>query len=238
MSRVGIGRRGVFALAGAACCAALLAGRGAPALAAERWRIEDIPLDMPLDADLDGEYLEGIYQEKIGAERLVDSVLNEWPIYHMQSTLKGERKLELYFSSAADGRRIFWIRENRPLTGKNDPKTVDLAVQQVEAAFAPADRVIADPAGGGSVILLIADKALPPDSQKAMLAPIPNPLVLTADQFSRFWLMDLQERATLLGPDFRGAVVMLNVFQGKLTNTQAELIDLRRAQTVLNLISR
>jgi hypothetical protein len=33
-------------------------------------------------------------------------------------------------------------------------------------------------------------------------------------------------------------VVMLNVFQGKLTNTQAELIDLRRAQTVLNLISR
>ncbi len=238
MSWIYLTRIRAVALPGVVWCSALLAGQGGPAAAAERWRIEDIPLDMPLEADLDGEYLEGIYQEKIGSARLVDSVLNEWPIYHMESTLKDERKLELYFSSAADGRRIFWIRENRPLNGKNDPKTVELAIAQVEAAYAPADRVIADPAGGGSVILLIADTSLPPDSRTAILAPIPNPLALTADQFARFWLMDLQERATILGPDFRGAVVMLNVFQGKLTNTQAELVDLRRAQTVLNLISR
>jgi len=216
---------------------ALFAGGPAPALAADLWRIENIPLDMPLDEDLNGEYLEGIFQEKIG-DRLQEGLLTEWPIQHSSYMLKGDRRLELYFSSAADHRRIFWIRENRPLDGKNDPKNVELAVKQAESSFAPADRVISDPEAGGSVILLIADKSLPPDSQKAMLAPIPNPLNLNADQFSRFWQMDLQERATILGPDFRGAVVMLNVFQGKLTNMQAELIDLKRAQTVLNLISR
>lgn len=214
-----------------------LAGAGA-AQAGDRWRIENIPLDMPLDNDLDGEYLEGIYQEKIGEARLVDSVLNEWPIYHINSTLKGDRRLELYFSSASDGRRIFWIRESRPLNSSNDPKSIELAVQQIEAGFAPADRVISDPEASGSVILLVADKSLPPDSQKAMLDPIPNPLKLTTDQFSRFWLMDLQERATILGPEFRGAVIMINVFQGKPSNMQAELIDLKRAQTVLNLINR
>jgi hypothetical protein len=215
----------------------LLPGVSHPAAAADRWRIENIPLDMPLDEDLDGEFLEGMFQEKIG-DRLQEGLLTEWPIQHSSYKLKGERSLELYFSSAADHRRIFWIRENRPLDGKNDPKSVELAIKQAESSFAPADRVIADPEQGGSVILLIADKSLPPDSQKAMLDPIPNPLKLSPDQFSRFWQMDLQERATILGPDFRGAVVLLNVFQGKLTNMQAELIDLKRAQTVLNLISR
>lgn len=218
------------------CVAFFGAGLGR-AQAGDRWRIENIPLDMPLEADLDGEYLEGIFQEKIG-DRLQEGLLTEWPIQHGDYTLKGERKLELYFSSAADGRRVFWIRENRPLNSPNDPTSVDLAVKQAEAAYAPADRTIADPDGGGSVILLIADNGLPPDSRTAMLDSIPNPLKLTSDQFSRFWAMDLQERATILGPDFRGAVVMINVFQGKLTNLQAELIDLHRAQTVLNLISR
>src|SRR6185369_5506245 len=58
---------------------ALFAGGPAPALAADLWRIENIPLDMPLDEDLNGEYLEGIFQEKIG-DRLQEGLLTEWPI--------------------------------------------------------------------------------------------------------------------------------------------------------------
>jgi hypothetical protein len=38
-----------------------------------------------------------------------------------------------------------------------------------------------------------------------------------------------------LGADFRGAIVLLIAFQGKLQAMQVELLDLKRAQTVFNL---
>ena len=193
-------------------------------------------LDMPLEADLDGEYLEGHFQEKIGDRRLGGLLTNGRS--NTATTLKGERKLELYFSKRRRRRRIFWIRENRPLNGPNDPTSVDLAVQQAEGGLCAGRSHDRRSDGGGSVILVMPTTACRPDSRTGDAGPDPQPAEAHLGPVLAVLAMDLQERATILGPDFRGAVVMINVFQGKLTNLQAELIDLHRAQTVLNLISR
>jgi hypothetical protein len=69
----------------------------------------NVPLDMPLDEPLDGEFLEGIYQEKLG-DVLRDSVLIDAPIPHIESHFTDNRELQLWFSSAEDGKRVFWAR--------------------------------------------------------------------------------------------------------------------------------
>ncbi len=218
-----------------------------------RWRINNIPLDMPLEDELDGEFLEGIYQEKLG-DRLISSVLNEWPSYHIDTTLKvGQGKvtkkdavpgaeldpqneqMELYFSSAADGRKAFWIRSRKPMNAPADADGTAKSLALVEQTFAKPDRIITDPEMPGNAILVIVDRGLPADAQEKIRAGLPDPLTLAHEDYVSFWSMDLQARAKILGPNFRGAIVELIAFQGKLQAMQTELLDLNRAQTVFKL---
>ena len=218
-----------------------------------RWRINNIPLDMPLDDELDGEFLEGIYQEKL-MDRLISSVLNEWPSYHINSTLKvGKGKvtqkdsapgadtdpkneqMELYFSSAADGHRIFWIRSRKPMNAPADAEGTAKTMALVESSFGKPDRVITEAERPGDAILIMVDPLLPADEQQKIKAALPDPLTLDHNDYVEFWSMDLQRRAKVLGPNFRGAIVLLIAFQGKLQSMQVELLDLKRAQTVFNL---
>lgn len=230
---------------------ALLAFGATPALSQDSprpWRINNIPLDMPVVDALNGEYLEGIYQEKL-MDRLISSVLNEWPSYSIHSVLKskgkvssadkaddpGNERMELYFSSAGDGRRLFWIRASRPLDGADGTEGIAHALTMIEQGFAKPDRVITDPDWPGSAILIMVDRGLPPAEQDRLRAALKDPLVLSDAEFSDFWAMDLQQRAHILGPGFRGAIAILNAYQGQLRSLQLELLDLNRARTVFNL---
>lgn len=216
-----------------------------------RWRINNIPLDMPLEEELNGEFLEGIYQEQL-ADRLISSVLNEWPSYHIQSTLKTSKlapadavpgaerdlkheQMELYFSSAADHRRIFWIRSRKPMDAPADAEGMAKTLALIEASFGKPDRIVTQADQPGDAILLIVDPSLPAAEQQAIKSALPDPLILSHSDYMDFWSMDLQARAKILGPNFRGAVVMLVAFQGNLQAMQVELLDLKRAQTVFNL---
>ncbi|WP_303978019.1 hypothetical protein [Dongia mobilis] len=234
-----------------ALCLALSASAHADETAT-RWRINNIPLDMPLDEALNGEFLEGIYQEKL-QDRLMYSVLTEWPSYHIHSTLKVGGKLaeidaqqavesdprneqmDLYFSSAADHRRLFWIRARKPIEGPADATGIAQTMQMVEASFGKPDRIVTAADWPGNAILIMVDPALGEAERSLMLAALPDPLTLGHDDFIEFWSMDLQRRAKLLGPNFRGAIVLLTAFQGRLQGLQTELLDLGRAQTVFNL---
>jgi hypothetical protein len=210
------------------------------------WRINNIPLDIPLEGELGGEYLEGIYQEKL-MDRLQSSVLNEWPSYHIHSTLKIDRSklaksnpateeaMDLYFSSATDAHRLFWIRTHKPMSAPADAAGIAAVIAMIENNFAKVDRVITDAAMPGNAILLIVDAHLPPDEQARMLAGLPEPFILSHDDFTEFWAMDLQSRARVLGRDFRGAIVLLNSYNGQLQSMQTELLDLKRAQLVFVL---
>jgi len=218
-----------------------------------RLKINNIPLDMPLNDELDGEYLEGIYQEKL-MDRLISSVLNEWPIYHIDSTLKvGKGKvtkkdsvagaeldpkneqMQIYFSSAADQRRAYWIRSRKPMDAAADAEGTAKSLALIESSFGKPDRVITDAEMPGDAIVIIVDPQLPADQAQAIKAALPDPMTLSHEDYMSFWSMDLQARAKILGPNFRGAIVQLFAFQGRVQSMQSELLDLTRAQTVLNL---
>jgi hypothetical protein len=232
----------------------LLAAQSTYAVAdSGRLKINNIPLDMPLNEELDGEYLEGIYQEKL-SDRLITSVLNEWPIYHIDSTLKvgtgkvtkkdsvagadtdpKNEQMQLYFSSAADQRRIFWIRTRKPMNAPADADGTAKSLAMIESSFGKPDRIITDAEMPGDAIVIIVDPQLPPDQAQAIKAALPDPMTLSHEDYMSFWSMDLQARAKILGPNFRGAIVMLVAFKDRLELMQTELLDLKRAQTVLNL---
>src|SRR5208282_6636365 len=150
----------------------LLAGVAA---AGSRWRILGVPLDMPVEDDLDGQYLEGIYEGDYGthmannyggyiAGHLQESLLRELPFYHMNSTLKDGRQLELWFSTKADGRKIFGVELHEIFEGKK-AKDPAAATKDAEAAFGKPDRVIASPAVPGQTILLFVDPNLPKEKR-------------------------------------------------------------------------
>jgi hypothetical protein len=107
-----------------ACCLAL-ASAAAAEPAKERWRLASVPLDMPEDGGLDDQALEGLYQGDYGTDmphdfggslggKIKDSVLTESPFWHIDTTLKDDRRLQLWFSSAEDGRKIFGVRLSVP----------------------------------------------------------------------------------------------------------------------------
>src|SRR4029453_7359125 len=97
--------------------AALLAATQLAYAEEPRQRVMNVPLDMPLDDSLDGEFLEGIYQEKLHT-LLRDSGLFNAPVPHIESHFTDNRELQLWFSSAEDGRRVFWARLSQSLEGK------------------------------------------------------------------------------------------------------------------------
>src|SRR5688572_16027788 len=204
------------------------------ALAEEpRQRVMNIPLDMPLEQPLDGEFLEGIYQEKL-ADVLRDSVLIESPIPHIESKFTDNRALELWFSSAEDGRRVFWARLSQSLEGK-ELRPQD-AVANFEATFGQPDKT-AEVTGelGSFRILLKLDPRLSEARRATILKQLDSSFRPTPAQVADFGLADLRSRVRLLTPDFRGAVFFLTSFKGKVASMQTDLIDMVRAQTVLNL---
>ena len=204
------------------------------ALAEEpRQRVMSIPLDMPLNDALDGEYLEGIYQEKLH-DVLRDSVLIDAPIPHIESHFTEDRALTLWFSSEEDGRRIFWARLAQSFQGKS--LQPEFALANFEATFGKPDK-IAEVKGELSSfwILLKLDPRLPEARRATILRQLDGSFNPTPDQIGDFGLTDLRSRAKLLTPDFRGAVFFLTAFKGQVGSMQTDLIDMVRAQTVPNL---
>jgi hypothetical protein len=204
------------------------------ALAEEpRQRVMNIPLDMPIEEPLDGEFLEGIYQEKLH-DVLKDSVLIEAPIPHIESHFTENRTLELWFSSEEDGRRVFRAHLTQSFEGK-DMKP-EAALANFEATFGKPDK-IAQVKGELSRywILLKLDPRLPEERRATILKQLDASFNPTPAEIADFGLTDLRSRAKLLTPDFRGAVFFLTAFKGKVGSMQTDLIDMVRAQTVLNL---
>jgi hypothetical protein len=213
--------------------AALLAAMQLAFAEEPRQRVMNIPLDMPLDEPLDGEFLEGIYQEKL-ADVLKDSVLIEAPIPHIESKFTDNRALQLWFSSAEDGRRVFWARLSQSLEGK-ELRPQD-ALANFEATFGTPDKMAEVKGELGSFwILLKLDPRLPEARRATILQQLDNSFTPTPNQIVDFGLTDLRSRVRLLTPDYRGAVFFLTAFKGKVGSMQTDLIDMVRAQTVLNL---
>jgi len=217
------------------------------AAAAERWRICGVPLDMPLsDSEaLDGQALEGIYQGDYGhdmahdyggyvAHNVKDSVLDEWPFYHIKTTLKDGHLLQLWFSSGADGRKVFGVHLELPWSDK-PKRDLKSELEAVRAAFGDPDLEFSPGDGATQKVVVIADRTLPKERRDALVARLPKAGQIGKDDADQFWKFDLQELARFLGSDFRGAVLILNAQAGKLVSEQAELIDLSRARTVFNL---
>jgi hypothetical protein len=210
-----------------------------------RWRILGVPLDMPVEDELDGQYLEGLYEDDYGANmphnyggyiagHLKDSLLRELPFYHMNSTMKDGRQLELWFSTKADGRKTFGVELHEVFDGKQ-AKDPAAANTEAEAAFGKPDRVIASPAVPGQTILLFVDTNLPKDKRDAVIARLPQVQQMAQEDVDKFSRTDLRERVRILGPDFRGAVVSFYSYKGKVKGSDVELLDLMRARTVFNL---
>ncbi len=223
-----------------------LLGGTAAAAADSRWRILGVPLDMPEEDGLDGQALEGIYQGDYGAHmpnnyggyiagHLKASVLRELPFHHINSTMKDGRELELWFSSRAEGRRIFGVQLHEVLEGKGKGKDAAAAIKEAEAAFGKPERVITSPAVAGQTILLFVDSSLPREKRDMIVARLPQARQMPQEDIDGFGRTDLRERARILGPNFRGAVVTIYSFKGKAGGIDAELLDLGRAQTVFNL---
>ena len=198
-----------------------------------RQRVMNIPLDMPLEEPLDGEFLEGIYQEKLG-DVLRNSVLIEAPIPHIESRFTDNRALQLWFSSQEDGRRVFWARLSQSIEGK-ELRPQD-AIANFEATFGKPDK-IAEVNGELSSfwILLKLDPRLPEARRATILKQLDASFTPTPSEIADFGLTDLRSRTKLLTPDFRGAVFFLTSFKGNVGSMQTDLIDMVRAQTVLNL---
>ncbi len=216
----------------AALAALSIAGRAAAE--EPRQRVMDVPLDMPLEDALDGEFLEGIYEDKLH-DILKDSVLVETPIQHIQSRFTDKRRLELWFSSREDGRRVFWAHLTQEFDEGKEPSP-ETALANFEATFGKPDRIAeVKNETSGSWVLLKLDPRLPEERRAAILRQLDVTFRPTDDQVGDFMFMDLRDRVKLLGLDFRGAVFNVTAFKGKVGAMQTDLIDMVKAQTVLNL---
>ncbi len=74
-----------------------------------------------------------------------------------------------------------------------------------------------------------------PERYKAVVAKLPKAAAIDPKDADSFWRADLRKWARMLGPDFRGIIIVLNAQGPKLMGETAELIDLGRARTVFNL---
>src|SRR5277367_2445360 len=150
------------------------AAEGNPAKAADaHWRIISIPLDQPMDDqyDLDGQYMEGLYEGDYGTKMahnfggyigpgLKSSGLDEAPFYHIDSTMKDGRDFELWFSSAEDGRKVFGVRLNLPYS-ETRTERVTSTIAEVRAAFGAPDLEFTPADMPAQTIIVIADRMMP-----------------------------------------------------------------------------
>jgi len=226
----------------------LLSMHTAAALAAERWRVASVPLDMPLDDTeaLDNQALEGLYQGDYGRDmphnlggylggNVKESGLRESPFDRINTKLKDGRNLELWFSSAEDGHKTFGVHLETPWIEK-PTRDFKPALAEVQAAFGKPDLEFSPPESGNSQhVEVFVDRTMPKPRYDTVIARLPKAEGLSKKDANDFWRSDLRNWARLLGPDFRGAIVILGAKKNKLVNEDASLIDLMRARTVFNL---
>jgi len=221
----------------------------ASANAADHWRLVSIPLDMPMDDQfaLDGQALEGLYQGDYGTKmphnyggyigpNLKSSGLNESPFYHIDSTLKDNRTFELWFSTMEDGRKVFGVRLTIPYSDKRK-ELVSEAIKEVEAAYGKPDLELSPTSMTTQKIIVIADRTLPKEKYDSMVSRLPKAGEIGQKDADSFWNADLRQWTRMLGPEFRGVILVLNADAktGKLVSGTVQLIDLERARTVFNL---
>lgn len=173
----------------------------------------------------DGE-IEAVYQTALAAE-VEDSVGLTIPYDHIETKLTDGSRLSLHFSSAADGRNLFWIRHSTSWQWPVERASPELPalLAELEQRFGQPARSTGPRDGSGDLLLVFpaADSgAVPPELAVA-------PADIGGVQFLSF-----QERVALLGRDFVGAMVTIVVHQGKVAAAVEELVDHRRGATVLN----
>lgn len=229
-----------------ALAAVLIVARSTFALAADRLRLVSVPLDMPKSTDdaLDNQYLEGLYNgdydthitHNFGgylARNVKSSGLQESPFYHIDTTLKDGRTIELWFSSEQDGRATFGIKMSMPWSDKPPTRAYDAAVKELEAAYGKPDLEFTGSTVTTQHIFVFADSSAP--NYQAIAAALPKANQMAPKGADEFWHCDLRTIARILGPDFRGTIAIFNNQNGKLCAEDVELLDLHRARTVFNL---
>jgi hypothetical protein len=213
-------------------------------------RVLSVSLDMPL-ADtqaLDEQFLEVLYQGDYGrhmssnvggylGDNVRSSGLSESPFYHIDTVLKDGRKLQLWFSSADDGRRTFGVHLGTPYMEKST-RDLKQAVMEIQQAWGKPDLEFVPPlAAGAQQIQVFIDHTMPKDRLAAVVSRLPSADKLTPEEMNHFWESDLRDYSRSLGNDFRGAIAILSQQNGKLVGEQILLLDLVRARTIFNLSS-
>jgi hypothetical protein len=218
------------------------------AYAADRMRLVSIPLDQPLSDEeaLDQQFLEGLYQGDYGkqmklnvggylGDNVKSSGLSQSPFNHIDTVLKDGCKLQLWFSSAEDGRKTFGIHLETPYIEK-PTRDFKQAIAEIQSAWGKPDLEFSPPDGAGAQqVEVFVDHTMPSDRVAAVTANVPPADKLTPKDMSHFWDSDLRGYARVLGGSFRGAIAIVNQQNGKLVGEQILLIDLTRAATVFNL---
>jgi len=211
-------------------------------------RLLSVPLEMPLsDTEaLDQQYLEGLYEGDYGKQMKLNfggylggnvksSGLTELPFHHIDTELKDGRKLQLWFSSAEDGRKTFGIHLQTPYIEKPS-RDFAQAVLEIQSAWGKPDLEFSPPdLRGVQQIEVFVDRTMPGDRLAAVVAHLPSADKLSPQATDHFWESDLHDYARLLGGDFRGAIAILDQQNGKLVQEQILLVDLVRARTIFNL---
>jgi hypothetical protein len=189
-----------------------------------------------LDMDQEGELSELFARKLYPSVR--QSVLEEFPYYHIDTQMKDGRTMKIHLSPAEDQRRVFCVTVDESKSGVIQPLPTPEALQAAaEKEFGPVSRVarIAKQSGGG-LLLVFAD----PGRRGEVLKGLPDPLIVDEKTFDRFdSQLDLRERAALLGRGFRGVVIAIHDFSGHKANprinVQTELLDLERAALAFHL---
>lgn len=208
------------------------------------WRLALLPLDMPMEEALNGEFLEGIYTEHL--QPFIRSSLRPDgdPVVHIVTRLSPRSgakvdsdkdiDLDLWFSSQETGRRAFWLRMMQPFVVPVPEKTF---VQNLDQRFGTPARALRVVDGSITwVVTLYVAPETPSPQKDAVIAGLaqdwPTDYHALIDVQSR----DLRGKAKLLGPNFRGALVSYGVNKnGQVSSSSMELIDLPLAASVLNL---
>jgi len=225
--------------------ALLIAGS---ACAAERMRLASVPLDMPLsDSEaLDNQALEGLYEGDYGTSmarnvggylpgKVRSSGISDYPYSHIDTELKDGRALQLWFSSADDGRATFGISLDTPFIEK-PKRNYKEAVAEVESAWGKPDLEFNPPdVAGTQLVQVYIDHTMQPPRLTAVMSHLPRAQTLSPAIMNHFWENDLREYANVLGQEFRGGIVVINNQKGKLVSEQILLVDLVRASTVFKL---
>ena len=217
------------------------------AAAADRMRVASVPLDMPLrDTEaLDNQALEGLYQGDYGKKMplnvggyLLDNVkssgLTEVPFNQITTVLKDGRTLQLWFSSADDGRKTFGICLETPYIEK-PTRDFGQALAGIESIWGKPDMEFSPPDLKAQQIDVFVDRTMPAERLAIVLARLPKADQLAPADRNNFWESDLRDYARILGDRFRGAITITNQQNGKLVAEKIMLIDLVRAATVFNL---